>query len=110
MKKNKIKLNKQKGIFFWITGLSGSGKTIIAKKILKSMIDLYGPTLLMSGDSLRRIFKFKGYSKKERKEMDKLFVNFYKFITDQKVNLIFAVVGMMHSLRNWNKKNIDNYV
>ena len=59
MKKNKIKLNKQKGIFFWITGLSGSGKTIIAKKILKSMIDLYGPTLLMSGDSLRRIFKFK---------------------------------------------------
>ena len=32
MKKNKIKLNKQKGIFFWITGLSGSGKTIIAKK------------------------------------------------------------------------------
>ena len=29
----KKKLNKNKGILFWITGLSGSGKTTIAKNI-----------------------------------------------------------------------------
>ena len=74
------------------------------------MIDLYGPTLLMSGDSLRRIFKFKGYSKKERKEMDKLFVNFYKFITDQKINLIFTAIGMTHYTRNLNRKTVNNYI
>ena len=28
----KIKKNNQHGILFWITGLSGSGKTRIAKK------------------------------------------------------------------------------
>ena len=27
----KIRLNKKKGILFWITGLSGSGKSLIAK-------------------------------------------------------------------------------
>ena len=31
----KIKKNKSKGILFWITGLSGSGKTSIGKKIKK---------------------------------------------------------------------------
>ena len=29
---SKIKLNKNKGIVFWITGLSGSGKTNLGKK------------------------------------------------------------------------------
>ena len=31
----KIKLNKKYGILFWITGLSGSGKTRITKRIAK---------------------------------------------------------------------------
>jgi adenylylsulfate kinase-like enzyme len=31
----KIIRNKNKGILFWITGLSGSGKTTISKKIKK---------------------------------------------------------------------------
>ena len=29
----KKKINRKKGILFWITGLSGSGKTTLAKKI-----------------------------------------------------------------------------
>ena len=28
----KKKINRKKGILFWITGLSGSGKTTLAKK------------------------------------------------------------------------------
>ena len=32
-----MKFNKKYGILFWITGLSGSGKTIIAKKIKKEI-------------------------------------------------------------------------
>ena len=54
----KIIRNKKKGILFWITGLSGSGKTSIAKKIKKKITYLYGPTLELSGDNLRKIFKF----------------------------------------------------
>lgn len=106
----KLKKNKSKGILFWITGLSGSGKTTIAKKVRKKIEKIYGPTILISGDDLRKIFKLNKYNYKARLEYGRQFCNLGKFITDQKVNLIFAVVGMMHSLRNWNKKNIDNYV
>ena len=36
------KINKRKGILFWITGLSGSGKTSIAKKIIQDINKKYG--------------------------------------------------------------------
>ena len=38
---------KSKGILFWITGLPGSGKTTIAKKIYKQIVQKYGLTLLI---------------------------------------------------------------
>lgn len=108
--KKKIIRNKKKGVLFYITGLSGSGKTRIATKIKKDIIQLYGPTLLVSGDNLRKIFNFNKYTYKERELLGKKFCKFAKFITNQKINLIFAVVGMMHSMRKWCRSNIDNYV
>ena len=105
-----LKKNKNKGILFWITGLSGSGKTTIAKKIKKDIIQLYGPTLLVSGDNLRKIFNFNKYTYNERLSLSKKFCKFAKFITNQKINLIFASVGMMNSMRKWYRNNIDNYV
>lgn len=104
------KLNKKKGILFWITGLSGSGKTVIAENIKNNIIKNYGPTLLVSGDDLRQIFEFNKYTAKERKLLGRYYCNFAKFITNQKINLIFASVAMRNSTRNWNRKNIDNYL
>tara|TARA_B100001248_G_C27390376_1_gene462047 strand:+ start:1527 stop:2057 length:531 start_codon:yes stop_codon:yes gene_type:complete len=108
MKKKEI--NTKEGILFWITGLSGSGKTTIAKKIKKDIEKLYGPTLLVSGDDIRKIFDFKKYTAEERKTLVFKYCKFSKFITNQKINIIFAAVGMMDSVRDWLKKNILNYI
>ena len=108
MKKKKI--IKSKGILFWITGLSGSGKSSIAKKIKYKIIKKYGPTIIFNGDDLRKILKLKGYSLPSRLENGYKFSELFKFILDQKINIIFAGVGLFHKLRNYNKKNIDNYV
>ena len=56
-----MNFNKKKGILFWVTGLSGSGKTAIAKKIKTQISKLYGPTIIVSGDDLRRIFNLNKY-------------------------------------------------
>ena len=61
-----MRLKKNKGILFWITGLSGSGKTAIAEKIKNNISNKYGPTVNVSGDDLRKIFNFKKFSKKDR--------------------------------------------
>ena len=104
------KLNKKKGILFWITGLSGSGKTTLGKAIHKDITKLYGPTIMISGDDVRKIFTLKGYEYNERLEITKKYCKFAKYITEQKINIIFAAVGMFHLTRMWNKKNIENYI
>ena len=106
----KKKIKKNHGILFWITGLSGSGKTLIAKKIKKNISKNYGPTVVISGDDLRNIFQLKGYSYSERLKTVKKYCKFSKFFTSQGINVIFAVIGMIDQIRNWNKKNIKNYV
>jgi len=101
---------KNYGTLFWITGLSGSGKTRISKKIHSHIKKQYGPTILFSGDDIRRIFSLRGYSYKDRIETVMKYSKLAKFITSQNINVIFAVIGMVDSIRNWNKKNIQNYV
>ena len=104
------KINKNKGILFWITGLSGSGKTTLGNKIHKEITREYGPTIMISGDNIRKIFKLTGYENKERLKIANKYSKFAKYITDQKINIILAVVAMYDEPRKWNRLNIDNYV
>ena len=62
----KKKIFKKKGILFWITGLSGTGKSSIGKLILSNIKKKYGPTILIHGDDFRNIWNFKKFNKKSR--------------------------------------------
>ena len=105
-----MKLNHNKGILFWITGLSGSGKTSIAKEIKFKISKLYGPTIVVSGDDMRKIFGLTKYSRKERFKNAMNFSKYSEFITNQKINVIFANIGMFHKARSRNKLKIENYI
>ena len=105
-----MKIDSKKGILFWITGLSGSGKSTIANLIKEKIEKKYGPTIIMSGDDLRYITNFLKYKKKDRLEFAKTKLKFYKFITDQKINLIFSTISLFDSVRKDNRKIIKNYV
>ncbi len=105
-----MRINRKKGILFWITGLSGSGKSTIASLIKNKIEKRYGPTIIMSGDDLRYITNFLKYEKKDRLEFSKTKLKFYKFITDQKINLIFSTISLFESVRKENRKKISNYV
>ena len=90
--------------------MPGSGKTQISKKIYSAIQKKYGPTILLSGDDIRKIFKINGYSFNERYEAVMKYSRLAKFITSQNINVLFAVVGLIEDIRVWNKKNIPNYV
>ncbi len=106
----KKKILNKKGILFWITGLSGSGKTIIGKKIFRFIYKKFGPTIIVSGDDLRNIFNLKKYDHKSRMEYLKYYTNFCKKITDQGINVIMCVVGLSEKIRKNNKKKFSNYI
>ena len=96
------KKNKNKGVLIWITGLSGAGKTSLANQIKKKIKVNYGPTLLINGDDLRKIFKLNKYDKSSRLKYVKQYSELVRFITNQGINVIFTVVGLFDSIRNWN--------
>ena len=83
MKKN------TKGTLFWITGLSGSGKTQIAKKIKNQIIKNYGPTILFSGDDIRRIFNLKGYTYEDRFKTVMKYCKLAHSITNHKTLMLY---------------------
>lgn len=104
------KTNRNKGILFWITGLSGSGKTSLAKKLFPYVIKNYGPTILLDGDILRNILNLKGFSFNERMLNAKKYIKIAKLLTDQGINVVFALVCLIDKPRAWNKKNIKKYI
>ena len=106
----KLEKNKSKGLVIWLIGLPGSGKTSIANKIKKKFSRDFGPTIVMSGDDLRKIYGLKKYSKEERIKLGKNHSKFCKSISDQGINIIFAAISLFDEIRKFNRKNIKNYV
>jgi len=105
-----MKIYKKYGIVFWITGISGSGKSTLSKNVYPFIKKKFGPTIKLSGDNLRRIFKLNRYDKESRFLYGKKFSRFLKLISANKVNILFSVVGLFHKLHNYNRKNIKNYI
>ncbi len=103
------KFKKNKGVLIFITGLSGSGKSTLAKKIYPSIKRIFGPTILINGDDLRKIFKLYGFSSEDRLENSKKFAKFFEIITKQNISILFAAVGMRHKTRYIFKKAVKNY-
>ena len=104
-----IKINKNHGILFWVTGLAGSGKTRYAKLLRRGIAKNFGPTIVLSGDDIRKSFNLKGYSFFERKKILIKYLNLIKLITKQKINVIFAVIGMIDEIRKKNRRIFKNY-
>jgi adenylylsulfate kinase len=106
----KKKLYKDHGKVFWITGLSGSGKSVIGENLLPMIEKKYGKTILIHGDNIRAIYKINSYKKSERLALAKSNSDLCSFLTKQGVNVIFTTVALIHNLHKYNRKNIKFYI
>ena len=84
-----MKIYKNCGIVFWITGISGSGKSTFSRKIYPFIKKKFGPTIIFSGDNLRKIFKLNKYDKNYRMKVGKQYTKFLKVISLNKINVLF---------------------
>ena len=104
-----MKLKKNKGILFWITGLPGSGKTSIAKLLHKRIEKIYGSPIIISGDEIRKDFNLKGYERKDRLKIGFMYSKLFRRIVNQNINVIFSGGALYEKIQNFNRKNINNY-
>ena len=61
----RLVISKRQPKVLWLTGLSGAGKTTIANELV-SRLSKTGPTILLDGDELRKLFPNTGFDKVSR--------------------------------------------
>ena len=111
MRNKRYKKKASKTYLIWITGVSGSGKSTIAKKIIKPLRKIIGPTALFNGDDLRKIFNLNSFEYPDRKKIAYSYSKLSNFLVNQGINVVFATVSMFDDVRNFNrKKNKNKYI
>jgi adenylyl-sulfate kinase len=63
---DKFTKTKYRTSLIWMTGLSGSGKTTMAKALLKKLQSEGHSAMILDGDEIRDIFKNNGFDKEAR--------------------------------------------
>ena len=94
----------------WIIGLSGAGKSTLANEIVLKANNLGNKTILLDGDMVREIFgNDLGYSLEDRLMNAKRICQLGKFLNDQGLNVVTAILSIFPENREWNRNNIKNY-
>lgn len=100
-----------KGMLYWITGLSGAGKTTIGNRLYYSMKTQKKNTVILDGGILKEIAgKDLGYGRDERLERAYRYSALCRLLTDQGIHVIICTIAMFDEIREWNRDNIENYV
>lgn len=95
---------------YWITGLSGAGKTTIGRLFYKKIKEKYPNTVFLDGDTLRKVFGDDlGYTKEERRKCAMRYSRLCAMLQEQDINVVCCTISMFDSVRDWNRENIRNY-
>lgn len=99
-----------KGTVFWITGLSGAGKTTIGNQFWKLVKKTRPGTVFLDGDKLREIMgRTNEYDPQARLELAMQYCRLCKMLSDQGLDVICATISMFKECWCWNRNNIINY-
>ncbi|MDE7177500.1 MAG: adenylyl-sulfate kinase [Lachnospiraceae bacterium] len=98
------------GRLFWVTGLSGAGKTTIGTILYKKLKERHPNTVLFDGDTLRQVFgNDLGYSREDRFACAMRYARLCKLLTEQGIFVVCCTISMFDDVRKWNRENISDY-
>lgn len=97
------------GTTFWITGLSGAGKTTIGKLLYEYMSEKNNHVILLDGDILREVYQDFSYTPEGRIELTYRNARLCKMLNEQGIDVIICCIAMYDKCREWNRENIKNY-
>lgn len=99
-----------KGTIYWITGLSGAGKTTIGTGLYQRLKEKKDTVVLLDGDDIRYILgDLIGYSTEERRKGSMIISRLCHSIAKQGIDVVCCTVSMYDCCREWNRENNDNY-
>jgi len=103
-------MNK-KNFVLWLTGLSGAGKTTLAKKINERFKDLKIKAHHLDGDEVREASgKNLGFSMEDRDKNIELAINMTADYCDRGYVVVASFISPYERHRQWGRERLDNFV
>ncbi len=99
------------GKVYWITGLSGAGKTTIGKLWYQELKKKKETVVFLDGDILRQIFgNDLGYTEADRRKSAMRNARLCALLAKQGMDVVCCTISMFDEVRNWNRENISGYI
>lgn len=100
-----------RGVVIWITGLSGAGKSTIARAAV-GLLKAEGTTpVLLDGDEFRAaVGDDLGHDPKGRLLNAYRLARFATYLASQDHVVLCATMSLFHEVQEWNRKNAPHYV
>mgnify|MGYP001241354058 CR=1 FL=1 len=99
----------------WITGLSGAGKSSLAKIISGKLNEMNLPTILLNGDEVRKLLPESNQTNNDEYKLEnriKIALYYSKlcsYLSNQGFNVVMATISLYKEIQDWNKLNLKNY-
>jgi adenylylsulfate kinase-like enzyme len=98
------------GRVFWITGLSGSGKTSIGRALASHLRASGGRVIFLDGDTLRAaVSSDLGYSAEDRRSVAMRNGMLCRMLAEQGFDIVCSTISLFHDVQRWNRENIVLY-
>lgn len=95
---------------YWLTGLSGAGKTTIGRLWYEKLKADGKPAVLLDGDELRQVFGDDlGFTEIDRRKSAMRNARLCALLAMQGITVICCTISMFDSVREWNRSNIPDY-
>lgn len=103
-------LRAPKGHVYWITGLSGAGKTTIGRELWRRLRAAGRSAIFLDGDVLREVIaEDLGHTATSRRKSAMRNARLCKMLSTQGEDVVCPTISMFHDVQRWNRDNIPGY-
>ena len=97
-------------MIIWIIGMSAAGKTVVAKELYSLMKHDHPNTVFLDGDIFRDLHNNDvDHSIGGRKKNSDRLCRICKFLDEQGIHIVAAVLSIFNEAQQWNRENYRKY-
>jgi len=98
------------GRVYWITGLSGAGKTTLGRQLWRRLRAAGRSAILLDGDALRgAIAEDLDHDLESRRRSAMRNARLCRLLASQGDDVVCSTISLFHEIQRWNRQNIPGY-